>query len=427
MDVHRRAAEQSRRAHEELKAQYELEAEDRTQNREATQTWSTACMRICARLEQQHNFCMRVLGKADGREEMDGLLDQIKANPAMRGSPKKPIAERSREAVDSLDRVVSQLEEHISDMAEELARCGASSLGSNVIAQLEDRIEQLQAQLDEERAAGTATGEHSVLERARAAEEELAVCAHTLALLAALLPPRGTLDHSMSVPLAELHAAFSAPAGAEKAACSSASGTDMLWSSVPRGGSSAASRASVCAHTASSSSAARARSSTECSPVAVPAARSSSSCAWSCSIRSSSCAITLLPSELAPHRASSSAMSLMCSSSCDTTRSRLSTASRDRSAIGFLGEPRIAGFALIWSSKPSISSRPSALPSTRMQKLCCCSSRAQMRMHAVLHVCVASRFCVRSSASSSYCALSSSCARRDCSAARRCTSTWASR
>ena len=214
VDVHRRAAEQSRRAHEELKAQYELEAEDRTQNREATQTWSTACMRICARLEQQHNFCMRVLGKADGREEMDGLLDQIKANPAMRGSPKKPIAERSREAVDSLDRVVSQLEEHISDMAEELARCGASSLGSNVIAQLEDRIEQLQAQLDEERAAGTATGEHSVLERARAAEEELAVCAHTLALLAALLPPRGTLDHSMSVPLAELHAAFSAPAGA---------------------------------------------------------------------------------------------------------------------------------------------------------------------------------------------------------------------
>lgn len=214
VDVHRRAAEQSRRAHEELKAQYELEAEDRTQNREATQTWSTACMRICARLEQQHNFCMRVLGKADGREEMDGLLDQIKANPAMRGSPKKPIAERSREAVDSLDRVVSQLEEHISDMAEELARCGASSLGSNVIAQLEDRIEQLQAQLDEERAAGTATGEHSVLERARAAEEELAVSAHTLALLAALLPPRGTLDHSMSVPLAELHAAFSAPAGA---------------------------------------------------------------------------------------------------------------------------------------------------------------------------------------------------------------------
>ncbi|WFD35098.1 hypothetical protein MCUN1_001947 [Malassezia cuniculi] len=206
LDVQRRAAEQSRRAHEELTIQRNVDSDERQQLQDAARLWNTECKAICERLQKQDAFCARVLGKADGREEMDGLLDQIKATYSRR---QQPIAERSREAVVELNRLVSQIEEHISDMAEELARHGASKLGGNVIAQLEDRIEALQLELDERDAAPTQYTE--ILQRSREVEEQLHMCAFGVALLTALLPDSSALAHSMSVPLNELHDAFAAP------------------------------------------------------------------------------------------------------------------------------------------------------------------------------------------------------------------------
>lgn len=204
LEVQRRAAEQSRRAHEELSSQRSVDSDERQQLREAARLWNSECRVICERLQKQDAFCARVLGKADGREEMDGLLDQIKATYSRR----QPITERSREAVVELSRLVSQVEEHISDMAEELGRHGASMFGGNVIAQLEERIEALQLELDERNAAPTDTG---ALERTHAIEQQLNMCIFGLSLLTALLPESAALAHSMSVPLVELHEAFATP------------------------------------------------------------------------------------------------------------------------------------------------------------------------------------------------------------------------
>lgn len=205
LDVQRRAAEQSRRAHEDLSSQRSVDSDERQQLQEATRLWNTECNAICERLQKQDAFCARVLGKADGREEMDGLLNQIKATYSRR----QPIAERSREAVVELQRLVSQVEEHISDMAEELARHGVSKLGGNVIAQLEERIETLQLELDERNS--TPAQQTEDVGGSNAVEEQLHVCVFGVALLAALLPDSGALAHSMSVPLNDLHSAFSAP------------------------------------------------------------------------------------------------------------------------------------------------------------------------------------------------------------------------
>ncbi|WFC97042.1 hypothetical protein MBRA1_003709 [Malassezia brasiliensis] len=205
LDKHRRAAEQSRAAYEELKLRTDAELDRGRQQREVEQRWADEWRRLAARLEQQDRFCARVLGKDDGREEMDELLSQIKA-PARAGArPAAALAERSQAAADEFERLIAQLEEHISDMAEGLARAGASGLGGNVIAQLEDQIEDLQAQLAARDADVAALAQ---TDGARGAEAHVALCVYSLAMLSALLPARDALALSMSLPLPAVRALF---------------------------------------------------------------------------------------------------------------------------------------------------------------------------------------------------------------------------
>lgn len=217
LDKHRRAAEQSRAAYEELKHRMDAELDLGQQQKDVAQRWAEEWKRFSERLEQQDRFCARVLGKDDGREEMDELLNQIKAPAFPAAPPKTALAERSQAAVEEFERLISKLEEHISDMAEGLARAGASGLGSNVIAQLEDQIEDLQEQLEARdaqlAAAAAGGGAHSAAAlhaRARAAEEHVALCLYSLALLGALLPAKDALALSMSLPVTSLHALFAA-------------------------------------------------------------------------------------------------------------------------------------------------------------------------------------------------------------------------
>ncbi|WFD45293.1 hypothetical protein MPSI1_003975 [Malassezia psittaci] len=219
VDKHRRAAEQSRSAYEELKNKMDAEISTSKQQQIVAQRWAEEWKTFSERLEQQDRFCKRVLGKDDGREEMDELLNQIKAPAFAAAPPKTALVERSQAAVDDFHRFISNLEEHISDMAEGLARAGASGLGSNVIAQLEDQIEDLQAQLsarDAELVAMTenpeANASSSLLLRARNAEELVTTCLYSLVLFSALLPDKDVLALSMSLPLIALHKLFAAAA-----------------------------------------------------------------------------------------------------------------------------------------------------------------------------------------------------------------------
>ncbi|WFD01302.1 hypothetical protein MYAM1_004064 [Malassezia yamatoensis] len=217
VDKHRRAAEQSRSAYEELKNKMDAEISTSKQQQLVAQRWAEEWKTFSERLEQQDRFCKRVLGKDDGREEMDELLNQIKAPAFAAAPPKTALVERSQAAVDDFHRFISNLEEHISDMAEGLARAGASGLGSNVIAQLEDQIEDLQAQLSARDAEFVALTENpeanassSLLLRARNAEELVTTCLYSLVLFSALLPDKDVLALSMSLPLIALHNLFAA-------------------------------------------------------------------------------------------------------------------------------------------------------------------------------------------------------------------------
>ncbi|KOS12853.1 hypothetical protein Malapachy_0456 [Malassezia pachydermatis] len=207
VDKHRRAAEQSRIAYDELRQQYESEVQSFKQDHDTVQKWTEEWRRLCARLEQQHEFCQRVLGKADGREEMDGLLDQIKATSA------KPASAQSRDTVEEAATLLAQVEEHIGDMAEGLARAGASGLGSNVIAQLEDYIEDLETQLAQYRAASqSGHGEHSH-EGALPwkLNAQLDLCLYAIMVISAMLPDKEALAHSMSLPMERLRVFFASP------------------------------------------------------------------------------------------------------------------------------------------------------------------------------------------------------------------------
>lgn len=231
LDQQRRAAEQSRHAYEELRLRFERDQTDGLQEREAARMWTEEWRRFADRLQQQHHYCERVLGKADGREEMDGLLDQLKASYSAASTP--PPLEKSRAAAEDMERIVSHLEEHISDMAEGLARAGASGLGGNVIAQLEDHIEELESQLAERdtqlsalEAQGRALSPGAVVD-AQAISELARVTIHALVLLSELLPTPEVLAHSMSLPLDALHAHLSVPEGT--AAALDALGTDAAF------------------------------------------------------------------------------------------------------------------------------------------------------------------------------------------------------
>lgn len=70
------------------------------------------------RLQEQDKRCARMLGKLDGREEMDDLLERIKAGAA-------GVAKKKKTAGQDIAGLLSSLETHIGDLELELARANA--------------------------------------------------------------------------------------------------------------------------------------------------------------------------------------------------------------------------------------------------------------------------------------------------------------
>jgi len=203
VEQHKRAAEQARAAYEQFKARHEADRASTAHERDVVQLWTQAWRTLCERLQRQHEFCMRVLGKDDGREEMDGLLDQIKA-ASTRGAMASTSAARDDSLQQEASRLLGQLEEHMGDMAEGFARAGSSELGDNVIAQLEDRIEDLEEQLAAQSAASL-----PVVAPKPSESDDTSV--YALVLIHALLPEEDALARSMSLSLDALRALFAPP------------------------------------------------------------------------------------------------------------------------------------------------------------------------------------------------------------------------
>ncbi|CBQ69305.1 conserved hypothetical protein [Sporisorium reilianum SRZ2] len=75
------------------------------------------------RLQEQDKRCARMLGKLEGREEMDDLLERIKAGAA-------GVAKKKKTAGQDIAGLLSSLETHIGDLELELARANAQIAGS---------------------------------------------------------------------------------------------------------------------------------------------------------------------------------------------------------------------------------------------------------------------------------------------------------
>ncbi|SPO24088.1 uncharacterized protein UTRI_03365_B [Ustilago trichophora] len=76
------------------------------------------------RLQEQDKRCARMLGKLEGREEMDDLLERIKAGAA------GVFAKKEKTAGQDIAALLSSLETHIGDLELELARANAQISGS---------------------------------------------------------------------------------------------------------------------------------------------------------------------------------------------------------------------------------------------------------------------------------------------------------
>ncbi|SPO24097.1 uncharacterized protein UTRI_03365 [Ustilago trichophora] len=74
------------------------------------------------RLQEQDKRCARMLGKLEGREEMDDLLERIKAGAA-------GVAKKKKTAGQDIAALLSSLETHIGDLELELARANAQISG----------------------------------------------------------------------------------------------------------------------------------------------------------------------------------------------------------------------------------------------------------------------------------------------------------
>lgn len=75
------------------------------------------------RLQDQDKRCARMLGKLEGREEMDDLLERIKAGAA-------GVSKKEKTAGQDIAALLSSLETHIGDLELELARANAQLSGS---------------------------------------------------------------------------------------------------------------------------------------------------------------------------------------------------------------------------------------------------------------------------------------------------------
>ncbi|UZJ56980.1 hypothetical protein CBS101457_006300 [Exobasidium rhododendri] len=97
------------------------------------------------RLREQDDRCAQLLGKVDGREEMDKMLDQIKSGY---GAVKK-----EKTAGQDIDELISSITTHIGDMEDELHRGGGGGGGEqgydgNTIHALETRLETTEEELE---------------------------------------------------------------------------------------------------------------------------------------------------------------------------------------------------------------------------------------------------------------------------------------
>ncbi len=76
------------------------------------------------RLQEQDKRCARMLGKSEGREEMDDLLERIKAGAS-------GVAKKAKTAGQDIAGLLSSLETHIGDLEMELTRANAQLPGSS--------------------------------------------------------------------------------------------------------------------------------------------------------------------------------------------------------------------------------------------------------------------------------------------------------
>ncbi|CEH17221.1 hypothetical protein CBOM_03281 [Ceraceosorus bombacis] len=75
------------------------------------------------RLRKEDERCARLLGKDEGREEMDDFLAQIKGLASNK---------KAKTAGQDIDGLITSMSTHISDMADELQRLGSSSAGESL-------------------------------------------------------------------------------------------------------------------------------------------------------------------------------------------------------------------------------------------------------------------------------------------------------
>lgn len=91
------------------------------------------------RLREQDDRCAQMLGKVDGREEMDSILDQIKAGY---GAVKK-----EKTAGQDIDGLIDSIATHIGDMEDEMKRTGRSKDDFSNSAALEHQLEAAEREL----------------------------------------------------------------------------------------------------------------------------------------------------------------------------------------------------------------------------------------------------------------------------------------
>ncbi|KDN53211.1 hypothetical protein K437DRAFT_265872 [Tilletiaria anomala UBC 951] len=96
-----------------------------------------------ARLREEDKRCAKLLGKLDGREEMDNLLEQIKMGAVGR-------KERST-AGQNIDSLITSVSEHITDLVDELRRLGGAEADedeSGVVTRLRARTDMHNADME---------------------------------------------------------------------------------------------------------------------------------------------------------------------------------------------------------------------------------------------------------------------------------------
>ncbi|KAN0059612.1 hypothetical protein ACQY0O_008180 [Thecaphora frezii] len=135
------------------------------------------------RLQELDKRCARMLGKLEGREEMDDLLERIKAGTG-------GVSKKKKTAGQDIADLLTSMEIHVEDMANELARAGvagalhAGAYASPALRQMENELDE--AEKEALRWRKEADEAKRQLEELRALEKERSAKASAEA---ATLPP----------------------------------------------------------------------------------------------------------------------------------------------------------------------------------------------------------------------------------------------